>query len=67
MPKQSGPLPTPSRLMLNLGIVAGGAVGFIIQAQMDSDSVQAFLVTGVCAMLGAFVFSYIDVTRQRRS
>lgn len=65
MTQQRGPLPTPSRLMLNLGIGAGGAVGFILQAQTASDDVQAFLITGGCALLGAFVFSYIDVTRQR--
>lgn len=67
MANQRGSLPTPSRLMLNLGIVAGGVVGFILQALTASDNIQAFLITGVCAMLGAFIFSYIDVTRQQRS
>lgn len=65
MSKQRSPLPSPSRLMLNLGIVAGGALGFMVQAQRASEAVEAFLITGGCAMLGAFIFSYIDVTRQR--
>lgn len=66
MTKQRSPLPTPSRLMLNLGILAGGTVGFILQALTASDNMQAFLITGVCAMLGAFVFSAIDVRQQRK-
>lgn len=62
-----GPLPQPSRLMLNTGILVGGLVGFIIQSQAGADDLQAFIITGVAALLGAFLFSIIDITLRKKS
>lgn len=69
MPKSTRadlPIPRPSRLVLNLGILAGAAVGFLIQSSLDSDNVQSFLITGGCALLGALVFSLAEIGLRRR-
>ncbi|MCI0710114.1 MAG: hypothetical protein L0154_08120 [Chloroflexi bacterium] len=61
MGRSPGPLPYPSRLMLNVGIIIGGAIGFFIQNQRGSDAIEAFLITGGCAMVGALILSLIDI------
>lgn len=47
--------------MLNLGIIAGGAIGFYIQNQRESDAIEAFLIAGGGAVVGALIFSLIDI------
>jgi hypothetical protein len=47
--------------MLNVGIILGGAIGFYIQNQRASDALEAFLITGGCAMAGALILSLIDI------
>lgn len=60
------PLPAPSRMVLNAGILVGGLIGFYIQNQAGSDNTQAFLVTGVCCFIGAFMFSVAEIGWRKR-
>ena len=66
MPNQHhNPLPQPSRLILNIGIVVGGLIGLILSLLRELDATQAFIITGVCCLIGAGVFSYAEVFFRR--
>lgn len=60
-------LKQPSRLALNLGILTGGLIGLLLSLSRGSDDSEAFLITGLCAIIGAGVFSYIEVFLLRRN
>jgi hypothetical protein len=66
MSRHPSPLPHPSRTVLNAGILAGAIVGFLVQNALESNDVQAFLITGGCCLLGAFVFTIAELTWRRR-
>lgn len=59
-------LKQPSRLALNLGILTGGLIGLILSLSRGADDIEAFLITGLCAIIGAGLFSYTDVFLFRR-
>jgi hypothetical membrane protein len=59
------PLPRPSRFILNAGIIIGGLVGLTLSLLSDSDDIQAFMVTGVCCLIGAGIFSYSEIIFRR--
>lgn len=56
----------PSRLALNLGILTGGLLGLLLSISRGSDNIEAFLITGLCAIVGAGLFSYTEVFLLRR-
>jgi hypothetical membrane protein len=58
-------LPRPSRIILNAGIIIGGLVGLTLSLLSDSDDIQAFIVTGICCLIGAGIFSYGEVMFRR--
>ncbi len=59
----------PSRVVVNMGVLLGGAVGLLLTWQLALDGVQAFLLTGFCALMGVTVLGYTEVfvIRPRRS
>ena len=61
----SNPLPRPSRIILNAGIIIGGLVGLILSLLKESNDIQAFIVTGICCLIGAGIFSYGEVIFRR--
>ena len=63
--QQNGPLPQPSRLVLNVGILIGGLIGLSLSLFKELDSTQAFIITGICCLIGAGVLSYADVFFRR--
>ncbi len=62
--KKGGPLPQPSRLVLNLGILSGAVVGIFLS--QDAEMLNGFVITAVCCLIGAAVFSYAEVLLSRR-
>jgi hypothetical protein len=58
-------LPQPSRLVLNAGILTGAAIGFAIQYSIKADNYQSFLITAICAMVSAAIFSYTELFVRR--
>ena len=52
--------PQPSRLVLNAGILIGGIIGFLI-SQNNDNAIAAFIITGICCLIGAALFSYAEV------
>ncbi len=58
-------LPQPSRFILNAGILTGGLIGFIISVQGELNATQSFMITGVCCLIGAGLFSYGEVFFRR--
>lgn len=58
-------LPQPSRIILNAGILTGGLIGFILSIQGELDATQSFMITGICCLIGAGVFSYSEVLFRR--
>lgn len=60
-------LKQPSRIVLNLGILTGGLVGLMVSLSRGADDGEAFLITGLCAIIGAGLFSYTEVFLFRRN
>lgn len=56
-----GPLPQPSRFVLNAGILVGAAVGLLVSQARNADNLNAFVITAFCCLVGAAVFSYAEV------
>lgn len=51
----------PSRIVVNAGILAGGAVGIFITLSQSLNDVNGFLLTGLCALIAVAIFSYVEV------
>lgn len=51
----------PSRLVVNVGILVGGAIGIFLSLSQNLDGVNAFLLTGFCSLLAVALFSYTEV------
>lgn len=58
-------LPQPSRLILNMGILVGGLIGLILSLSREMDATQSFIITGICCLVGAGIFSYAEVFYRR--
>jgi hypothetical protein len=41
-------------------------IGFLLQRSFNADDWGAFLVTGVCALLGAFAFTVAEIVWRKR-
>lgn len=56
---------SPPRWLLNVAILGGGVVGFVVQDQRNMDNEQAFLVTAGFVFLAviAVTFGYLAYTR----
>ncbi len=59
------PLPQPSRWVLNAGILVGGAIGFVISQMRGADNTEAFIITGLCCLVGAALFIYAEMWLRR--
>lgn len=51
----------PSRWVVNAGVFTGGIIGLLLTFQLQLDSVEAFLLTGFCALMGVAIFGYTEV------
>lgn len=56
----------PSRLVVNMGILGGGAIGLLLTYILNLDEVEGFLLTGLCALIGVALLSYGEVFLFRR-
>jgi high-affinity Fe2+/Pb2+ permease len=61
MPEQPRRPYEPSRVVVNAGVLIGGAVGILITFTQSLDSVAAFLITGLCSLIAVAIFSYVEV------
>lgn len=63
--KTTRPRFSAPRLWVNIGVLLGGLVGFVLQARWNLDNINAFIVTVICACLGVFIMNLIWFAQQR--
>lgn len=57
----------PPQMWINIGVIAGGAVGFLVQDALNQDNMGAFIVTAMFCFLGVIVVNAGWLIHTRRT